>query len=619
MICCMVAVMLLPVSCMKDLLDQQSTTQLDASAYWKNEDDALYALNGLYAAVRTCFQYDYFLDGQGEYLWVRGGVSPPAPASLESLSPAVYVGGGNFDEIYRYLYGGIHRANYVIDNVQKMITNETPDELRSQLETIIGESRFLRGLCYFRLISMWGDVPGIWQTVYDNSEVASIARSPMVEIKDSIYADFTYAYSKLPDKVADTNRGRIAKSAARAFRGKLQLYWACWNNFGWPELKGFTPSATEARTAYAAAAADFLDVIDNPDYGLTLFRNGEPGECDDLGKAEKLPNYYYLFLPVANFDSEFILAFTHGGTGTGQGERLMQDFAGRSHENSQVWVAPRYELADRYQSTITGDFCPPLVPMNPTTDPDYFTAENSALNPQSYANRDYRMKSTIQWDYEISMGLMSLNETGWVPYLYNTWGATITAGNVGDFPGFTAENIGQTTYLTDGTNTGYVYRKFVRNYAGQDRSNGDYCWPVMRLADVYLMYAEAINEVNNGPDAKAIELVNKVRHRGNLPPLAASKTATKDEFFKAIDQERIVELAAEGHRGFDLRRWRAIERVWCPPRDPNGVWTKDTWGVLRSRFFYDVQDRDYQRCYIFRIPESERNKNPNLTQNECWL
>src|SRR5699024_11969894 len=113
-----------------------------------------------------------------------------------------------------------------------------------------------------------------------------------------------------------------------------------------------------------------------------------------------------------------------------------------------------------------------------------------------------------------------------------------------------------TTYNTDGTRSGYVFRKFVRNYPGMESSQGDYSFPVMRLADVYLMYAEATNEVN-GPQPDAIEYVNRVRHRGNLPPLAADKTASKDDFFDAIEQERIVELVGEGHRSFDLRRWRA--------------------------------------------------------------
>lgn len=602
----MAGMILFPSACTEDLLEQQPTTDLGTSAFWQTEADATTALMGAYSAVRPLFDRDYYFDGQGEYVRARSGTSSTVAGDLRrgdayraDYNPSGY--GDNFDNMYRYLYGGVNRTNYVIENVTKMLATAKPTSVEA-LEAIIAEARLLRGMVYFRLISMWGDVPYIDKIIINNAEVADIARSPIEEVKNKILEDFTYAAEKLPDVASQS--GRAAKPAALAFRGKLQLYWASWNNFGWPELTTFTPDPAKATEAYAAAAADFKAVIDN--FGLTLFRGGDPGQISPLGDAELLPNYYYLFTPLANIDNpELIMGFTHGGTGTNQGEELMRDFAGRSHEGSQCWVSPRFELADRYQSTITGDFVTPLVPMNPST-AGARTAPNSAINPQSYANRDYRMKSTIQWDYEVSVGMTSLKETGWVPWIYKTYAQPVTIG-------------GQTylSYNTDGSNSGYVFRKFVRNYAGQGRSDGDFTWPVMRLADVYLMYAEATNELS-GPQADAIELVNKVRRRGNLPDLLPYMIADKAAFFKAIEQERIVELVGEGHRSFDLRRWRALERVWGPPGS-TGVWRRDTHGANQQRYFQNLSELEYQRCYIFRIPPGERDRNDNLTQNTPWL
>lgn len=595
---------LLTGSCVKDLLDREPTTELNSSAFWKSEADATYALMGAYADVRPVFDRDYYYDGQTEYVRVRGTSSTSGNLQKGDAyhdgdyNPSGYA--DNFDKMYRYLYGGVNRTNYVIENVRKFLP-EASAASRPSLERIIGEARLLRGMVYFRLISMWGDVPYIGHVIYQNHEVAGLSRTPIAAVKDSILEDLTYAFEKLPEKSPEI--GRATKAAALAFRGKLQLYWACWNQFGWPELSTFKPDPGAATVAYKAAAADFKKVIN--DYGLTLFRNGEPGECDPPGKAEKLPNYYYLFMPVANGDPEMIMAFTHGGTGTNQGEELMRDVAGRSHEGSQCWMMPRYEIADRYQSTLTGDFAPKLIPMNPGT-AGARTAPNSALNPQSYANRDYRMKSSIMWDYEMSVGLVSLKSTGWLPFIYKTWAQPVTI-----------EGVNYITYNTDGSNSGFVFRKFLRNYAGQGRSDGNYSFPVMRLADVYLMYAEATNAVN-GPQADAIELVNRIRHRGNLPPLQGDKTAGKEAFFNAIEQERIVELFAEGHRAFDLRRWRALERVWGPPGS-SGVWRIDTHGAQMQRYFQNATERNYEQCYIFRIPPSERDRNPNLTQNTPWL
>lgn len=608
----LVGCMLLQTACRKDLLDQDPTSEIQIIQYWKTEADATYALMGAYASIRPCFDRDYYFDGQGEYVRDRSGTNSATNNNLR-LGDAYYNGnynpsgyGAAFDKMFRYLYGAVNRANYVIDNVSYMLLTAAPTSV-ANLETIIGEARMIRALAYFRLITMWGDVPFLSHTVSSevddaNFEMGQVSRMPIGQVKDSIMADLTYAFNKLPLKPSAL--GRTAKPAILALRGKVQLYWASWKKNGWPELEGFTQNATEATAAFTAAAADFKKVIS--DYGLTLYKGGEPGDISIIGRADSLPNYYQLFTPKANGDPEMLLVFTHGGTGSGQGEELMRDFAGRSHEGSQCWVAPRYEIADRYQLINTGDFAPKLIGLNPTLVADARTRTNSALNPASYAGRDYRLKSTIQWDYEMSLGMISLQSTGMCPFIYKTWGAQVTI-----------EGTNYITYNTDGINSGYAFRKFVRNYAGQGRSDGDLAWPVIRLADVYLMYAEASNEVS-GPQIDAIDVVNKVRHRGNLPALSAAKTASAATFFDAIEQERIVELIGEGQRPFDIRRWRAIERVWAPPSNAAGVWRYDTWGAQQQRYYQNTSFREYQQNYIFRIPPSERDRNPLLTQNIPW-
>jgi hypothetical protein len=604
----LMGVLILPTACQKELLDRTPTDLLAAENFWKTDEDATIALMAAYASARAVFDRDYYFDGQaGEYTRVRGNSGTSGQIlrgdayQAGSYGPSGY--GSSFDKYFSYLYGSVNRSNYVIENItNKMLPTATGAKLAS-LESIIAEARLLRGMTYFRLISMWGDVPYMSKIIYDNSEVTALARMPIGQVKDSIMADFNYAVAKLPNKASAL--GRAAKPAALAFRGKLNLYWGSWKKNGWPELEGFTQNAGEATTAFTAAAADFKSVIN--DFGLTLYKNGAPGSIDALGKGDILPNYFELFTPKANGNPEMLMVFTHSGTPTNpsQGEELMRDFSGRTVEGSQCWVSPRYEIANRYQLTTTGDFAPKMVQLNPTTNAAARTTLNSAVNPNTYANRDYRMKSTIMWDYEMSIGLTSLKSTGFAPFIYNSWAAPVTIGGVSYL-----------TYNTDGSNSGYVFRKFVRNYEGLGRSEGDYAYPVMRLADVYLMYAEASNEVS-GPLADAVDVVNKVRARGALPALQAAKYANKQLFFDAIEQERIIELVAEGFRGFDLRRWRAIERVWGPPGG-TGVWRQDTYGADKERFYLNASDLTYKQAYIFRIPPAERDRNPNLTQNIPW-
>ena len=604
----LMGVLILPTSCKKELLDLTPTDLLASENFWKTDEDATIALMAAYASARAVFDRDYYFDGQtGEFTRVRGNSATSGQIlrgdayQAGTYSPSGY--GSSFDKYFSYLYGSVNRSNYVIENItNKMLPTATGTKLAS-LESIIAEARLLRGMTYFRLISMWGDVPYISKIIYDNSEVTALARMPIGQVKDSILADFNYAVAKLPMKAAAL--GRAAKPAALAFRGKLNLYWGSWKKNGWPELEGFTQNSAEATTAFTAAAADFKSVIN--DFGLTLYKNGDPGQIDALGKADILPNYFELFTPKANGNPEMLMVFTHSGTPTNpsQGEELMRDFSGRTIEGSQCWISPRYEIANRYQLTTTGDFAPKMIQLNPTTTPTARTTLNSAVNPNSYANRDYRMKSTIMWDYEMCIGLTSLKSTGMSPFIYNSWAIPVTIGGVNYL-----------TYNTDGSNSGYVFRKFVRNYEGLGRSEGDYAYPVMRLADVYLMYAEASNEVS-GPLADAVAVVNKVRARGALPALQAAKFANKQLFFDAIEQERIIELVAEGFRGFDLRRWRAIEKVWGAPGGV-GVWRQDTYGADKERFYLNANDLTYKQAYIFRIPPAERDRNPNLTQNIPW-
>lgn len=617
-----------------NLLDQEPTDALSKNQFWKTESDATSALAGVMSDTRYLFCRDYYLDGLGEYVKMRGN----SFLANNGNNGRAYMGrwdylpwgfGGWFENMYKYCYGAVNRANYVIENVEAMIPNANSDEAAERFRVIVAECKLMRALVYFRLITWWGDVPYIDWNVKSNSEVESISRTPISEIYANLIADLNEVESILPDKA--TIMGRYSKPAAIALRGKLNLYWASWNHYGWPELDTFTPSEAEARRAYQAALDDFDAVINH--FGLDLFRGGEPGECDATGEmwpdnievdgvdisgevkkfggADKLPNYYYLFLPTANGDSEFVFTFQHGGTNTAQGDQLMRDMAGRTVQYSQSWLNPRANIADRYQSTVTGDFCQPMVRMSPGK--KAVNTPNCTLNPQSYANRDYRMKASIMWNYEQCMGMMSLKETGLTQYEYKNWEGALSSYSI-DNEGHLKENK-FTTYNILST-TGYVFRKFVRNYAGQDRTDGDFNWPVIRLADVYLMYAEADNELN-GPTMTSVALVNRIRHRGNLPELKPDKYCDRDAFFNAIEQERIVELLGEGHRIWDLRRWRRLEKIYGGPGSDGYKWY-DVYGALENEYWVNSSQLEYEQCYIFQIPESERNKNSNLTQNKPW-
>ncbi|WP_077922674.1 RagB/SusD family nutrient uptake outer membrane protein [Spirosoma sp. 209] len=574
---CLLGVALMTAaSCTEDLLDQVPTTQLSSDLFWKTADDAIFAVNGVYEANRTTFDRDYYFDGAGEFVHTRGTSNNQGafnPGGIGSATNAT--NGGNFGFLWGDCYRAINRANYVLANIGTLrATLQSPTD-QALMNRLTGEVRFIRALNYFRLIDLWGDVPYFTKRLDGNAEAYTLTRTPRAAVKDSILADLSYAASVLPETYTGDNQGRASQRAALAFSGKVNLYWACW-------MKNEGKTA-EAQKHYMAAAAEFKKIIDK---NIPLFRNGEPGPIDN-------PNYWHLFQYFNEYDPEILFSVQFGGPLLGQGEELMRDFGTRNTGNAQCWVAPTYRLANRYQLVSTGDFAPPLVLSRNTT------LVNSATNPRSYIGRDYRMRATMLWDEQkmVRLSTDGLNALDSIPFRF------------GSRDGVTYINY-------DGAPAGYIFRKWVRQTGGIGRSDGPQDIYLMRLPDVWLMYAEAVNEINGGPTPELFTLLNRIRRRGNLPALNQAKFATQAEFFKAIEQERIVELVGEGHRFFDIRRWRKAEEIWPMPA---GQVLFDSQGTRVRDEFVNADLRAYQRYYIFQIPTSEIEVNPNIIQNEPWL
>ena len=170
------------------------------------------------------------------------------------------------------------------------------------------------------------------------------------------------------------------------------------------------------------------------------------------------------------------------------------------------------------------------------------------------------------------------------------------------------------------TVTGYYLRKYLKD---GDRSwvtnNSGQYWITLRYAEVLLNKAEALAmEDWNKNSVEALQALNEVRGRVGL---SARATANKDTFLEYVRHERVVELAGEGFRYWDLRRWRLAEQVINGQaahgvkitQQSDGSFNYETVEVDggRKRIFYD-------RYYHFAIPLSERSNNPLCTNNEGW-
>lgn len=565
-------------SCVSDLLDQDPTKDLSSGLYWQSASDATSAVYGVYQSTRTLFHKNYAWDGASDIMWAN--VSNP----YGSYNPGGGIG-GNYDKLWQNCYQVINRSNDVLANVERMLKKYPEEKTQTELKRIKGEIYFLRALSYFRLIDLWGDVPYYTRVLNGNKDAYSLLRTPRSDVKDSILKDLEFAKVNIPIKVTDGERGRATRVAVYGFAGKIKLYWACWmKNEG---------NTTEADTYYRAAAAEFTEAM-KPEYGRKLYMNGEPGKPE-------APYYADLFDGLHEYNEEVIFATSNAGPslGVGLGDTYVYDFATRSTGAGGANVTPTIRLVNRYQMLSTGDFAEPFAT---SADNGKETLKNGACNPESYKGRDYRMYATCMWDGQTMMRVSDDGKTIGPDELI--------------FRYKFSDNV---TYINaQGPRTGYIFRKYVRQYALGPREEGQQDQYLMRLPDLWLMYCEAVNEYNNGPTGELFDLVDRIRHRGGLPALDRTKFASKDKFFEAIEQERIVELIAEGHRFFDIRRWNMVEKIWP---QPNGQRLTSTWGEKEwyRDEFRNAQDRDYQRFYIFKLPENEVRNNPNLKQNECWL
>lgn len=244
---------------------------------------------------------------------------------------------------------------------------------------------------------------------------------------------------------------------------------------------------------------------------------------------------------------------------------------------------------------------------NGTTSPtqnlvDAFPMKNGKMPQESgsgydaadpYKNRDPRFGATIMF-----------NTTQWLDRPVETFNGGL------DRPG------GSRTQ----TKTGYYLRKFMGKFENSGTySNQNHHVILFRYAEILLNYAEALNEVN-GPVNEVLDAIKAIRKRAGITAGTDDRYGiaigiTKDQMRKLIINERRIEMAFEEQRFWDIRRWKIAEQVLNSPLKGMNI-VKNVDGT----FSYTVLDIapavfDASKNYLFPIPYSEIQTNPNMTQN----
>ena len=552
-------------------LDVYPEDQLSSGTFFQTQDHADQIMMGVYSQMQSddIFGRQFGLD-------CLGGIgSGYDPASYAVIGRGTYNStSGLVTGKFKNLYEGIARANILLQNVDRC---DMSDELKLRYKA---EARFMRALYYFTLMDFFGPVP-----VYDESTIVAEdfmnmlePRKSLEEVRKFIIDDLDNADTYLPTEWDASNAVRATKAAAMSLKGKVLLY------------------AKE----YEAAKECFEAVVTN--------KEGKYGE------KELYPDYAGLFKPGGDESSEMIFAIQNIG-GVGQDFGMPTTFyMGSRASYGSCWnnVMASIDFVDSYE-------CKDGKPFDWN---DYFEGYNENIDirkevlyakldnskkvvtyPASrekllemYENRDPRMKASIILPYTLY--------AGWVKNAPKDTEFILLEkqGDAHDNNGFIRVNQNYQLYL---------WRKFVAegNMDGaiNNRADTPINFPIIRLADVYLMLAECYNQMENGDQEKAVYYINKVRNRAsvNMPEINNGKpwmeARTKEEVFARIRHERAVELAAEGWSFSDMRRWGLLEEVAGPVKD------------IVNKKLYDrvVNERDY----LWPIPQDEIDKNPNLRPN----
>ena len=226
-----------------------------------------------------------------------------------------------------------------------------------------------------------------------------------------------------------------------------------------------------------------------------------------------------------------------------------------------------------------------------------FDWNNPTMKANPYANRDPRLGMTIVY-----------NDMVWPAKAK----VEIWEGGENGLP------------LNNATTTGYYLRKYVNKdisfVSGSTSTKKHHNWILFRYAEVLLNYAEAMTNAF-GPDytdaqfpISAREAVNQVRKRSdvNMPELPAGMS--KADFLERLKNERRVELAFEGHRFWDVRRWKDLNQT----ANIYGVKVKKTdSGFSYDKFLYETRTIT-DNLYFYPISNTEKYKNPSLGQNPGW-
>lgn len=553
--------------------------------------------------------------------------------AINATNWAVARGGQNVTSPYLnfwdgYLFNAIRDCNTFLQNVENL--NEVPDLLIDERTQWIGEVMFLKAYYNFMLFRQYGPIPIVDENLPIDAplEATKVKRQPVDSVVNYIANLLDSAAARLPLTVASpsTNDGHITKPIAQSIKAKVLVYGASplFNgNTDYASLKNkdgqplFNLTASLAKWQRAAdAAKTAIATCEQAGISLYQFINQTGFPLTDTTMVQ---------MSIRNamcdkWNVEWIWGNSNSSTWQMQYSSMAHiDPANAGNSSIYGTMGPSLKIVEQFYSANG-------VPVDEdkTLDFSNIAALRTATHGERFNLIENYQTARINFDREPRF-YADLGFDGGVWYMQNS------PSNTDENTWTTQLKLGQSGAGVPIPITGYYPKKVVNwKFAFlPDNSNHieDYPFPIMRLADLYLLYAEALNEAS-GPSADVYEYLNRIRARAGLGTVQDSwtnfsnnpaKYTTKDGMRSIIHQERNIEMSFEGSRFWDLRRWKeAAQTLNANITGWNRMGT-----VQNPQLFYTIttffnEQFIAPRDYLWPIAEGDLEVNENLVQNTGW-
>lgn len=525
------------------------------------------------------------------------------------------------------LYEGIRQTNIFLENI-----DDVPDMEAAEKRRWIAEAKFLKAYYHFWLARMYGPIVVVKENlpVSASGEEVNRPRSSVDEVFDYVVELLDEATLDLPERIDNevSELGRITKTIALSVKAQVLVTAASPLFNGNEDFVGYSgPDGKE---------------LFNTTFDLDKWKRAADATKDAIELAESLGHDLYSYQPefsqyelsdttttkmsirnsvTEKWNSEIIWGNTNSMARGIQGSATPRGLNPERVDNAGTRgsIAPPIKIAEMFYSDNgvpiredkTWNYSERFN-LRIVSDTEKYNLKEGYTTVALHFDREPRFYASLAFDGGIWYGQGNYDDDSNDLFF------------VSSKKGQPAAPVTEYAYSV----TGYWPKKLV-NFnniigSGNTYTIEEYPWPVIRLADLYLMYAEALNEVE-GPVSEVHKYVDLVRERAGLPSVENAwtnysdypdKYTTKEGMREIIHRERLIELAFEGKRFWDLRRWKQATEELNQPITGWDLGQEDANGYYRERLVYE--QRFTTREYLWPLNENVLLSNTNIEQNPGW-